>query len=68
MNIPDITLNNHTSIPQVVLGTFLIPQTILTSTLGKAISLGYRHFDTAWRYGNEKIIGDFVRNCGIDRN
>lgn len=67
MNIPDITLNNHTSIPQVGLGTFLIPQTILTSTLEKAISLGYRHFDTAWRYGNEKIIGDFVRNCGIDR-
>lgn len=67
MKTPNILLNNGIDIPQVGLGTFLIPQNILYSTLEKAINLGYRHFDTAWRYNNEKIIGDFINNCGLDR-
>jgi diketogulonate reductase-like aldo/keto reductase len=32
-----------------------------------AIKDGYRHFDTAKMYGNEKDIGKAIKECGVDR-
>ena len=54
-----ITLNNGIKMPQVGLGTFLIPKDHLENTLIKAYELGYRQFDTAWRYHNENDIANF---------
>jgi len=34
----------------------------------KALSSGYRHFDTASGYGNEKQVGQAIRESGIPRN
>ena len=48
-----VTLNNGVKMPQVGLGTFLIPEDKLIKTIGQAYELGYRQFDTAWRYHNE---------------
>ena len=48
--------------PQVGLGTFLIPKDKLEDTLIKAYDMGYRQFDTAWRYYNELILPGFSRN------
>ena len=53
--------------PQVGLGTFLIPQDKLSETIAKAYELGYRSFDTAWRYHNESIIADALKGHGIKR-
>ena len=33
----------------------------------QAIRLGYRHFDTAQMYGNEREVGEGIRASGIKR-
>ena len=33
----------------------------------EAVSHGYRHIDTAVKYGNEKGVGNGIRDCGVDR-
>ena len=37
-------------------------------TMEEALSLGYRHIDTAQMYGNEDQVGAAVRSSGIDRS
>lgn len=49
-----IKLNNGVEMPQIGLGTFLIPKDKLSYAIKEAYDLGYRQFDTAWRYHNEK--------------
>lgn len=54
--------------PQVGLGTFLIPAEELNRTIAEAYELGYRQFDTAWRYHNEASIAKALKSNGIDRD
>ena len=63
-----IVLNNGVEMPQIGLGTFLIPNDKLVETIGMAYSLGYRQFDTAWRYHNENEIGAALKKYGIPRD
>jgi diketogulonate reductase-like aldo/keto reductase len=51
-----IILNNGVEMPQIGLGTFLIPKDQLARTIAEAYDIGYRNFDTAWRYNNEADI------------
>ena len=53
--------------PQIGLGTFLIPQEEISRTIGRAYELGYRQFDTAWRYRNEAAIAQALKDNGIKR-
>lgn len=62
-----IKLNNGVEMPQLGLGTFLIPEDKMTETIGKAYELGYRQFDTAWRYHNEGQIAKALKDNGIKR-
>ena len=62
-----ITLNNGVQMPQLGLGTFLIPPGQLCRTIGEAYALGYRQFDTAWRYHNERALAQAFRDNGIRR-
>ena len=62
-----IKLNNGIEMPQVGLGTFLIPKEHLSRTIAEAYELGYRSFDTAWRYHNETDIAKALKENGIKR-
>lgn len=62
-----VKLNNGIEMPQVGLGTFLIPKDKLEDTLIKAYDMGYRQFDTAWRYYNEADIARIFKKHGIKR-
>lgn len=67
-----ITLNNGVEIPQLGFGTAAIDEWqkdngYVTDTILKAMSIGYRHFDTASVYGNERALGRAIRDSGLPR-
>ncbi len=62
-----LTLNNGVKIPQFGLGTWFIEDGKAADAVKAAAELGYRHFDTAQAYGNERGVGEGVRTCGIPR-
>jgi 2,5-diketo-D-gluconate reductase A len=66
--VPDITLNNGVTIPQLGFGVFQIPPEQTEEATALALQVGYRHIDTAEMYGNEAGVGEAVRASGIDRS
>ena len=62
-----LTLANGVEIPQLALGTWLINDNEVSVAVKSALSLGYRHIDTAQAYGNERGVGEGVRESGISR-
>lgn len=65
--IPNITLNDGNSIPQLGFGVFQIEPNDTAKAVGEALEIGYRHIDTAQMYGNEKEVGEAIRVSGLDR-
>lgn len=61
-------LNNGVVIPQLALGTWLIDDDKVTDAVKSALQMGYRHIDTAQAYGNERGVGEGVRQSGIPRD
>jgi 2,5-diketo-D-gluconate reductase A len=67
-DVPTITLNNGVEIPQLGFGVFQIePENTRQATL-TALEAGYRHIDTAEMYGNEREVGEAIRDSGIARD
>src|SRR3954447_16605330 len=66
--IPDITLNDSRTIPQLGFGVFQVPPPETRKAVETAIEIGYRHIDTAQMYRNEKGVGEAVAGSGIDRS
>jgi 2,5-diketo-D-gluconate reductase A len=60
-------LNNGTTIPQLGFGVFQIPPEQTREATLTALQAGYRHIDTAEMYGNEKGVGEAVRESGLAR-
>lgn len=61
-------LSNGVIMPKVGMGTYRIDNAILPQTLESAYELGYRKFDTAWRYRNERLLTDTLfSKLGIKR-
>jgi diketogulonate reductase-like aldo/keto reductase len=61
-------LNNSVEIPYLGLGVFQCKEGDETvNAVRWAIEAGYRHIDTAAMYGNEKSVGQAIRQSGIDR-
>jgi 2,5-diketo-D-gluconate reductase A len=66
--VPTLELNNGVTIPQLGFGVFQIePEDTKQATLS-ALDVGYRHIDTAQMYGNEKQVGEAVRESRVDRD
>lgn len=67
-NVPKINLNNGNTMPALGMGTvFLDQKGDIQKIIDTAIEAGYRLFDSAAFYGNEKVIGQALKNNGIDR-
>lgn len=63
-----LTLNDGNTIPQFGFGTYMIEGDVETEKVcSEALSLGYRHIDTAHAYQNERGVGEAVRKSGIPR-
>lgn len=67
MNIPAIPLNTGATIPQVGLGTWPLDDAQAADAVAAGIEVGYRHIDTATKYGNEAGVGEGIRRSGIAR-
>jgi Aldo/keto reductases, related to diketogulonate reductase len=67
MTVPSLRLNDGHSIPQVGLGTASLNDETVASVIVTAIEAGYRHIDTAYRYGNQRGVGKGVKASGIAR-
>lgn len=65
--VPSIELNDGKSIPQLGFGVFQIPPDETADAVRRALDVGYRHIDTAEMYGNEKEVGQGIRDAGLDR-
>ncbi|HEX3932018.1 MAG TPA: aldo/keto reductase [Nocardioides sp.] len=66
--VPDIALNDGTSIPQLGFGVFLVEPGQTQETVEIALETGYRHLDTAQMYGNEREVGAAIAASGIPRD
>ena len=63
----DVRLNNGVMMPAIGFGVFQIPEDKTERAVSDAIEVGYRLFDTAASYFNEKQVGNAIRQSGIKR-
>jgi 2,5-diketo-D-gluconate reductase A len=67
MTVPSIRLHDGIAIPQLGFGVFQIPPEETQGVVELALEAGYRHFDTAAAYGNEKEVGAALAASGLGR-
>lgn len=66
-NIPQITLNDGTTLPAVGFGTYTLNGAAGVDDMVRAIHNGYRLLDSAFNYENEGAVGRAVAQCGVAR-
>ncbi len=66
--VPNLTLNDGNSIPQLGFGVFQVPPEDTARITGLAFDAGYRHIDTAQMYGNEKGVGEALAATDLSRD
>src|SRR5437868_4582853 len=68
MAIPTVKLSDGSEIPQIGLGLWKVKdQAEFNTAFESAVAAGYRHFDTAQAYGNERFLGEALKNSGLKR-
>jgi 2,5-diketo-D-gluconate reductase A len=67
MTVPELRLNNGYTMPQIGLGTASLNDEQIAPLIVTAIEAGYRHIDTAYRYGNQRGVGKGLKDSGIPR-
>ena len=58
---------NGAKIPSIGLGTWELRGRACARIVEQAAKLGYRHFDTAQAYDNEREVGEGIRASGVKR-
>lgn len=62
-----VPLNNGVDMPMLGLGTYALRGKDCEHCVLEALELGYRLFDTAQMYGNEREVGNALRRGGVPR-
>ncbi|WVQ63451.1 uncharacterized protein L199_001604 [Kwoniella botswanensis] len=62
-----VTLPSGDRMPLVGLGCWQSEPEALTKAVAHAIKVGYRHIDGATIYGNEKALGEGIKQSGVNR-
>ncbi len=68
MTVPQLTLNDGRTIPQLGFGVFKVDPTETERIVADALEVGYRHIDTAAIYRNEEGVGRAIAASGIPRD
>ena len=55
-----------TPVPPIAFGTSQLGD--CGEVVAAALKLGYRHIDTAWKYGSEQGVGDGIKYSGVPRD
>ncbi len=63
--IPSLSSASGTEIPAIGFGTSQLGD--CAGIVATALKLGYRHLDTAWKYGSEKGVGEGIKASGVPR-
>lgn len=61
-------LNSGYEIPKIALGTWQVSNEEVVDVVKSALSMGYRHIDSAVDYKNEEGVGKAIKESGIDRH
>ena len=62
-----VMLNSGHEMPIYGLGTYSLHDDVCRNSVTAALNRGVRLIDTAHAYGNEKEIGEAIRNSGVPR-
>ena len=63
-----LTLNNGVQMPQFGLGLYMIPEgDVAYNSVMTALENGYRHFDCAHAYQNERSLGRAIKDSKVPR-
>lgn len=63
----DLITTQGMRMPKLGLGTWRLKGAECVEAVQSALSLGYRHVDTAEMYGNEEAVGEALANSGVPR-
>jgi diketogulonate reductase-like aldo/keto reductase len=62
-----LTLNDGTTLPRIGFGTYPLRGEDGIEAMVSALSIGYRHLDSAVNYENEAEVGEALRRSGVPR-
>ncbi len=65
--IPSLALSGQERLPQLGFGVFQVPPKETEQVVAQALSIGYRHLDTAAAYRNEGPVGQAIHASGLAR-
>jgi len=68
MTVPNVKLNNGTSIPQLGFGVWQVPDDGARDAVAEALRVGYRSIDTAKVYENEAGTGRAIAESDLARD
>jgi diketogulonate reductase-like aldo/keto reductase len=68
MSTRTLTLNNGVDLPALGFGVFQSAPEETAAAVTEALKVGYRHIDTAAAYGNEREVGQAIKESGISRD